>query len=92
MANTLEWRREVRNLAKEIIPRLLRTSGPWPMADIYASVQNASEELCDDAFPCEHKGQPYGAPEWRHQVRWALQDLKHEGVARGLARGQWGPA
>jgi hypothetical protein len=48
------------------------------MADIYEPVQRASNDLCDDAVLCEHEGQSYGAPEWRHQVRWALQDLKQD--------------
>jgi hypothetical protein len=58
--------------------------------DIYRSVKLAAEDECDDSEPCEHKGHTYVGPEWWHDVRWALQDLKADGAAgNGAERGYW---
>lgn len=55
MPNTEEWGRQVRDLAKEVIPSALETSGPMDIRDIYAAVSAASNGLCDDSIPCQHE-------------------------------------
>ena len=52
---------------------LLRTD------QIYEFVESVHPDLCDDSIECNCGGIPTGQPEWKHQVRWAQQDLKNWG-------------
>ena len=89
MPNTLEWRRQVRNLAKEVIPPALETSGSMYVQDIYARVSAASSVLCDDSIPCQHENPPNPRPEWQHMVRSALDILRRGGIVRRIPP-KWG--
>jgi len=72
MVNSLEWRGQVRNLAKEVIPAALETSGSMYLQDIYAVVSAASNALCDDSVPCQHEDLRNPRPESQHIVRRPL--------------------
>jgi hypothetical protein len=89
MLNTPEWRRQVRDAAKELIPRALRACGPLDIQGIYAVVARPSSSLCDDDVPCQHGGRLYSGYEWQHQVRWAVQDLKGAGIVRRTKGATW---
>ena len=40
-------------------------------------VQNKEPDLCDDTIKCECGGFAPNRPEWKHQIRWAIVDLKY---------------
>lgn len=78
----MEWQRQIRALAKKVIPRALETSGSMDLQDIYSVVSAASNGLCDDSIPCQHEKLSSPRPEWQHIVRSALDHLKRKGVVR----------
>jgi len=70
--------RTVRLSSKDIILDLLKKSST-NIDTILAAVKTKNKKLCDDNIKCECGKSNRSAPEWRHQVRWALQDLKYTG-------------
>ena len=87
MNDLVAWRTSVREAAKDAIPAAL-VDGPLKMADLYEMMVYVAPELCDDGIPCKHNGKKYAASEWRHQVRWALQDLKAQNAGK-RRDGEW---
>lgn len=66
--------RNVRSLARILIPLNLSYSEPKSTPQIYDLVRRKIPQLCRDQPRCETNPR---RPEWHHQVRWALLDLKH---------------
>ena len=57
--------------------------GRHRLDEIYASVQEAYPELCDDTYLCsENCSQGHNRPEWQHRVRAALDSLKRQPSAK----------
>ncbi len=72
---------ELKRLRKECqtyLPTLL--SIPMKVNEIYERVKKTFPELCDNQVPCSCGGVVRKQPEWCHQVRWALQDLKDRAI------------
>ena len=84
-----EWRKSVRVGAKEAIPTALAIRGPLGVSELYEMMLETQPEMCDESIPCEHNGKRYGDLEWKHQVRWALEDLKRHGEVRRLESIGW---
>ncbi len=83
-----DWRKSVRTAAKARILRILGHDS-MSMHLIYSRFKTLESDLCDDSIDCEHAGVIYGGHEWKHQVRWALQDLKSRGRVRNVPRSGW---
>jgi chorismate synthase len=79
-----------RHVFRDTIRQLLRSSGPAATHEIYEHVRLKHPEFCDDSIECRCGGVESGQPEWKHQVRWAEQDLKYAGEVR-LVGDQWSP-
>ena len=76
MAKYSEEVRAVRKISKKIIPELLKSKSKGILA-IMEHVQNKEPDLCDDTIKCECGGFAPNRPEWKHQIRWAIVDLKY---------------
>lgn len=50
---------------------------PQTIEEILKFIQSNNESLCDDSIPCVCGKKTGTYPEWKHQVRWGLQDLKY---------------
>jgi hypothetical protein len=70
--------RKVRLLAKTAIPEILKKI-PMKSSDIIEHMRKQYPDLCDDSIKCECRKNKKGNPEWKHQIRWALEDLKYSG-------------
>jgi len=68
-----------RKIFRESLKRLLISYGPLQTREIYKHIKSLHPDLCDDAIECTCGGTPNRQPEWKHQVRWAQQDLKYRG-------------
>ncbi|MGB8645361.1 MAG: PIN-like domain-containing protein [Anaerolineae bacterium] len=69
--------RSARGLFRETIKAFLEQSSGMKVDKIYSQVKALHPERCNDTIECSH-GNP-GQPEWKHQVRFALWDLKNAG-------------
>ena len=66
---------EVRKLSRELIPRLLADKSRT-LEYLFSSIKNKHSKNCDDKIKCQCGKTNRSNPEWKHQVRWAIQDLK----------------
>ena len=74
-----EETRKIRKLAREFIPKLLEKE-PLAAKIIVEKTKVKFPKNCDDSIKCECGGKNQknsGRPEWKHQVLWAIQDLKY---------------
>ncbi len=69
--------RELRKLCRENLRMML--TKPSNIQEIYSDVIARFPSECSDANMCTCGGISGTQPEWKHQVRWALQDAKHQG-------------
>ena len=69
---------EIRNLIKPTILQLLK-SKPRTIEFIYNKTSNKFPHKCNNDIKCECGNKIRKSPEWKHQVRWAIQDLKYHG-------------
>lgn len=69
--------RIVRQISKPIIIKFLEEKS-FTLNEVAEQIKNKLPKNCDNLVMCECKGGS-AYPEWRHQVRWALQDLKSLG-------------
>lgn len=68
----------VRKEFKKLLPTWLAQSGSCELAEIYDTALTARPDLCDATWPCPScEGEE---PAWRHQIRWALDELEKEKV------------
>ena len=65
----------IRGLAKKEIPKILRKK-PLTSTFILSRIKETYTEYCDDDYFCQCGKISGKQPEWKHQVRWAIQDLK----------------
>jgi hypothetical protein len=65
--------------------------GYYEIADIYEIVQEKVPHLCDDEVLCTHVNSANDYPEWKHSVRWALNELKGMNVVKSVddSQGIW---
>lgn len=68
----------VRKISQKEIPRILEKN-PLKLGSIYKHIQDKNPKLCDGTVICNCGDKETSRPEWKHQVRWALQDLKYNG-------------
>lgn len=68
--------RDVRKKAREIILEILKTK-PRKLDFIFLSVLENCKNNFDNKITCQCGKQNRSSPEWKHQVRWAIQDLKY---------------
>jgi len=66
-----------KNSTKTILDLLKK--GPAGSEKIFTKIRARHYTLCDDEIVCECGKWPSKFPEWKHQIRWALQDLKYYG-------------
>lgn len=55
---------------------ILREHDPLKTKQIYRYIKELYPILCDDRICCTCGGVKRNSPEWKHQLRWAQQDLK----------------
>ena len=67
--------KELRVKSRELIPELLTTSSKGTN-QIFTEIRKKVPDLCDDKIICQCGRKPKKTPEWQHQIRWAIQDLK----------------
>jgi len=72
--------RAVRGLAKIEIPKILKNR-PQNSKFIISKFKEKQSGFCDDNFLCKCKNQSK-MPEWKHQVKWAIQDLKYASIIK----------
>ena len=58
--------------------------GYYELKDLYDIIQEKVPHLCDDEILCTHSGTTYNKPEWKHNVNWALHELKLKNVVKRL--------
>jgi hypothetical protein len=76
MAKYSEEVRKVRSVSKKEIPKILKKK-PMKILHIIEFVKIKYPELCDDSIKCECGGFAPNRVEWKHQIRWAIADLKY---------------
>jgi len=64
------------NCKKIILKKLEKKSST--IAQIYELVKVQLDSFCDDSIKCVCGKKGSKQPEWKHQIRWALSDLKEE--------------
>ncbi|GEM_PF-4347513 len=80
---------QLRDLARTKLLAILEQEGPLTIYDIYARVEKLFPENCDPSVACRHRKTVSDSDtEWHHQVRWALEDLKHNELAFNSATGR----
>ena len=67
--------KKLRVKSRELIPELLTTSSKGTN-QIFTEIRKKVPDLCDDKIICQCGRKPKKTPEWKHQIRWAIQDLK----------------
>jgi len=69
--------RTVRKISRVIILDILKEK-PRAIKEIFVIIRSKNKELCDDKVICMC-GRTFGYnwPEWKHQIQWAIQDLKY---------------
>jgi len=71
--------RNVRKLAQLEILNILK-NGPSTVKNITKIIQSKNKKICDDSITCDCSGRKNSSrPEWKHQIGWAVQDLKYVG-------------
>lgn len=68
--------RSLRMIAKEIILEEIKEK-PLRLETLYKLIRKKKGEMCDDNIKCSC-GRETLQPEWKHQIRWALYDLKYK--------------
>ena len=68
--------RSVRKITRETLPAILEER-PRSMMQIWKIIRKNNEEVCDDSVKCSCGSKGGYQPEWQHQVRWGVQDLKY---------------
>ena len=76
LAKYSEEVRSVRKITREILVPVLQEK-PRNMMQIWKIIKKDNPELCDDEIKCTCGKKEGTAPEWKHQVRWGVQDLKY---------------
>lgn len=81
-------------MARELRRRLRKTrfvfferDRTYSTQEFHAYAKSYFSEFCDDTYLCQHEKSR--RPEWRHQVRLALQSLKEDGYIDNVSRGVW---
>jgi len=67
--------KELRKKTIELIPVLLKQR-PLTIVHIFKKIQKKHKNLCDNTIICKCGKESSSIPEWKHQIRWAIQDLK----------------
>lgn len=67
---------DVRKLSRELIPKLLANK-PRKLEYIFSRMKEEYSQNCIDEIKCECGKYNRSSQEWKHQVRWAIQDLKY---------------
>jgi hypothetical protein len=62
------------------IPLVLAERGPSKTHQLYSSIRERVPEYCDESILCACGGIARDEPEWKHQLRWAQQDLRKAGI------------
>jgi hypothetical protein len=68
--------RSVRKITRETLTALLEEK-PRNIMQIWKIIRKNNEEICDDEIKCTCGRKDGNQPEWQHQVRWGVQDLKY---------------
>lgn len=82
-------------IAKNLRRRLRRTKfvfldrdKEYSIQDFYSYARIYFSEFCDDSYLCDHELASQ-RPEWQHQVRWVVQDLKNIGILERADSRKW---
>ncbi len=70
---------KVRSECHSYLPSLLAKK-PMNIETIYNNVKETIPDLCNDAILCSCGGLERNEPEWKHQVRWALNELSDRNI------------
>jgi len=68
---------DMRKTFRSTVRDQLEENGPMTTQKLYSRMEDMHPGLCDDSISCTHGNSKQ--PEWKHQMRWAQQDLKHDG-------------
>ncbi len=72
--------REIRKLAKNKIIDILKE--PQTTGSILKKIKKFYPDNCNDEFLCRCGKSITVYPEWKHQIRWAIQDLKYQTIIK----------
>jgi len=78
MVNYPPHMREVRRKSKEMILEILAKDSST-IKEFYKSIKKTHTKICDEEIKCTCGKNNGTSPEWKHQVGWALEDLKYRG-------------
>jgi hypothetical protein len=84
-----ERARTLRAVIRAQLSAMLQRGVALQVERIYDLAKQAHPHLCNDGFLCTHRGITRNQAEWKHQVRWALLDLRHQGVVERTPQGHW---
>lgn len=78
---SLKYNQEIRSIRKNGKKQILKilTDKPHSTNEIIDLIKEKNQDLYDDSIKCECIGGSETTPEWQHQLRWAIQDLKYQG-------------
>ena len=68
----------IRTITRKFLIPILEEK-PHKMSQIWKLVKKNHKKLCDDSVKCTCGNRSSKSPEWMHQVRWGVQDLKYHG-------------
>jgi len=68
----------LRNIAIRETTTLLKKKS-LTLGPIYEEIKKKYSEDCDESVICNCGDKETSRAEWKHQVRWALQDLRYTG-------------
>ena len=75
LTNSPAYRRLIRESAREFLREALK-DGPFETSQLYEGFQTVQPELCNDSLLCECRGRRTDEPEWKDNLRFALDDLR----------------
>ena len=81
-ANVMKYMSYQKERAERIeIPKILKGM-PQNSKFILLKIKEKHPGFCDDNYLCQCKNQSSKTPEWQHQVKWAIQDLKYNSIIK----------
>ena len=78
-----------KKIDKDIVYEVINELKCAHIREIYSEIKRRYPSLCDDSIRCIHGGKDYGQPEWKHEIRNAIQVLKRKGLIKRLGDGYW---
>ena len=69
--------RQLRSISRKEIPIMLK-NGSLSSTEIASKIKTKYISLCDNEIKCACGKNSSNRPEWQHQIKWGILDLKYQ--------------